>query len=235
MKKILVVDHDRRVAADVLARWIASGDGAFEIVSLNEAEDRIISGHIDALVIASLPDDVSRVDACARIRRLPFGGRILLLVAVPRKLARTRIRCLEAGADATLDEPLRADAVAAWLRPRQADSAANTILEFGEVVMSTEEVKVKVRGIRLALSPTAFRLMRIFLENPGRIISRQELILRMDGGNIRSSRTIDSIIRRLRAAMSDIGVPDPFVAVPQLGYSLGNPVSDRVRPSSPKF
>jgi DNA-binding response OmpR family regulator len=224
MKQILVLDQSGKVMRAMRSCPDAAREDCLEVADLDEVDRRLAEHPVDAIILGKLPRDVARADACARIRRSARARRVLLLVAVPRSAPRTRARCFEEGADAVIDEPVSGDAIVALLgeRRRRFDHR-RTMLAFGDLVMRPEERKVSARGLPLALTPAAYGLLHIFLENPRQTLSRHELIDRLGRGGITSGRTIDSLVRRVRAALSEVGFPDPFVAVPRVGYSLGMP------------
>jgi two-component system phosphate regulon response regulator PhoB len=78
------------------------------------------------------------------------------------------------------------------------------------------------RGSReIHLSPTEFRLLRHFLENPGRVFSRAQLLDRVWGSDLDIElRTVDATIRRLRRALNGGGEGDLLRTVRAEGYSL---------------
>jgi two-component system phosphate regulon response regulator PhoB len=71
------------------------------------------------------------------------------------------------------------------------------------------------------LSPTEFRLLRHFLEHPGRVFSRNQLLDRVWGADLDIElRTVDATIRRLRRALNTEDRPDLLRTVRAEGYSL---------------
>ena len=78
------------------------------------------------------------------------------------------------------------------------------------------------RGEReIHLSPTEFRLLRHFLEHPGRVFSRAQLLDRVWGSDLEIElRTVDATIRRLRRALNAGGESDLLRTVRAEGYSL---------------
>lgn len=76
-------------------------------------------------------------------------------------------------------------------------------------------------GQEIHLSPTEFRLLRHFLENPGRVFSRNQLLDRVWGTDLDIElRTVDATIRRLRRALNVEDRPDLLRTVRAEGYSL---------------
>jgi two-component system phosphate regulon response regulator PhoB len=81
--------------------------------------------------------------------------------------------------------------------------------------------KVRRAGKGVALGPTEFRLLRFFLEHPGRVFSRERLLDAVWSHDPEIDvRTVDVHVRRLRKALNDDGGPDLIRTVRAAGYSL---------------
>ena len=81
--------------------------------------------------------------------------------------------------------------------------------------------KVMRNGRNVHLGPTEFRLLRVLLERPGHVFSREQLLDRAWGRDIYlETRTVDVHIRRLRQALNLDGAPDIIRTVRGFGYAL---------------
>ena len=88
--------------------------------------------------------------------------------------------------------------------------------------MNSETYKVTRGEIDLKLGPTEFRLLKTFMEKPGRVWSREELLDRIWGRDLFvETRTVDVHIGRLRKELSRNGGADIIRTVRGVGYSLG--------------
>lgn len=160
--------------------------------------------------------------ADARTRELP----IIMLTA--RAEEADRIRGLETGADDYVTKPFsprelvaRVRAVLRRLRP--ALQGGN--LDYAGIIMDTSAHKVTREGRTVQLGPTEFRLLRHFLEHPGRVFSREQLLDAVWGRDVYvEQRTVDVHIRRLRKAVNSAGgtedLPDVIRTVRSAGYAL---------------
>jgi two-component system phosphate regulon response regulator PhoB len=94
-------------------------------------------------------------------------------------------------------------------------------LAYADIDMDLGSHRVRRAGKPVQLGPTEFRLLRHFLENPGRVFSRERLL---DGvwphDPEIDSRTVDVHVRRLRKALNENGLPDLIRTVRSAGYSL---------------
>ena len=132
-----------------------------------------------------------------------------------------KIRGLETGADDYLTKPFspkelvaRAGAVLRRVRPALAAEA----LSYAGLEMDLVAHRVRRDGQPIQLGPTEYRLLRHFLENPGRVFSRQQLLETVwPHSEDIELRTVDVHIRRLRLAL---GEPDLVRTVRSAGYAL---------------
>jgi two-component system phosphate regulon response regulator PhoB len=136
-----------------------------------------------------------------------------------------RVRGLETGADDYVIKPYsmvelmaRARAQIRRVRP----STMGVVLEFEDIRLDTETHRV-FRGEKvLKLGPTEFRLLTAFMEKPGRVWSREQLLDRVWGRDIYvDTRTVDVHVGRLRKALCVHGDADPVRTVRGSGYALG--------------
>ena len=87
--------------------------------------------------------------------------------------------------------------------------------------MDVEAHRVQRAGRSVQLGPTEFRLLRHFMENPGRVYSRERLLDAVwPRDRDIDARTVDVHVRRLRKALNEGGLPDVIRTVRSAGYSL---------------
>jgi len=111
--------------------------------------------------------------------------------------------------------------VRAQLR-RTRPSTVGERLEDADIVLDSETHRVTRAGEALKLGPTEFRLLSTFMEKPGRVWSREQLLDRVWGRDIYvDTRTVDVHIGRLRKALCQHGGDDPLRTVRGAGYALG--------------
>jgi two-component system phosphate regulon response regulator PhoB len=136
-----------------------------------------------------------------------------------------RVRGLETGADDYVVKPYSVielmARVKAHLRRIRA-AAVGDRLEYGDIMLDPETHKVFRSQSELKLGPTEFRLLSTFMEKPGRVWSRDQLLDRVWGRDIYvDTRTVDVHVGRLRKALCQHGGDDPLRTVRGAGYSLG--------------
>ena len=105
---------------------------------------------------------------------------------------------------------------------RTRPAAVGERLEYEDIILDVSEHRVYRAGAPLTLGPTEFRLLTSFMERPGRVWSREQLLDRVWGRDIYvDSRTVDVHVGRLRKALKALGGQDPIRTVRGSGYALG--------------
>jgi two-component system phosphate regulon response regulator PhoB len=98
---------------------------------------------------------------------------------------------------------------------------ADEQLTAADISMDLAAHRVHRDGAEIKLGPTEFRLLRHFLEYPGRVFSREQLLDAVWGRDVYvEPRTVDVHIRRLRKALNDNGKLDLIRTVRSAGYAL---------------
>ncbi|MGQ3029597.1 MAG: winged helix-turn-helix domain-containing protein, partial [Ferrovibrionaceae bacterium] len=135
-----------------------------------------------------------------------------------------RVRGLDAGADDYVAKPFSPSVLIARIRAvlrRIRPALAEEMLTCGDIVMDLAAHKVTRNGREIHLGPTEFRLLRFFLEHPGRVLSRDQLLDSVWGNDVYvEQRTVDVHIRRLRKALNGEGEADIIRTVRSAGYAL---------------
>ncbi len=95
------------------------------------------------------------------------------------------------------------------------------MLRAGDIELDRDRCRVLRAQREVALSPTEFKLLEFFIERPGRVFSREQLLDAVWGREIYiDERTVDANVRRLRKALNDGGRRDIIRTVRSAGYSL---------------
>ena len=167
---------------------------------------------------------MSGIEVCRQLRRQISTGNVPIILLTARGEEADRIRGLDAGADDYVAKPFsptelvaRIRAVLRRIRPALADEA----LSYSDLYMDLVGHRLTRGGKPVHLGPTEFRLLRHFMEHPGRVFSREQLLDAVWGKDVYVEvRTIDVHIRRLRLALNGDGRPDVIRTVRATGYAL---------------
>ena len=169
-------------------------------------------------------EGVSGIEVCRRLRRLPDTANVPIIMLTARGEEEDRVRGLETGADDYITKPFsprelvaRVGAVLRRVRP----ALAGERLCYADIEMDTASHRVRRGGAPISLGPTEFRLLKHFLEHPGRVFSRERLLDSVWGRDSDiEPRTVDVHIRRLRKAINLADAPDVIRTVRSAGYAL---------------
>ncbi len=169
---------------------------------------------------------VSGIEVCRQIRRAPSTRALPIIMLTARGEEGDRIRGLDSGADDYVVKPFSPSELVARLRAvirRTQPVPTDNVLRYADLAMDLAAHRVSRAGKAVHVGPTEFRLLRHFLQNPGRVFSREQLLDRVWGPDVELEiRTVDVHIRRLRQALNLHGGSDLLRTVRSVGYALDN-------------
>lgn len=179
----------------------------------------------DLILLDWMMPHVSGLEVCRRLKMRPETRAIPIIMLSARSEEVDKVRGLETGADDYVIKPYSIVELMARLRAqlrRVRPSTLGMVLEWSDISLDAETHRVIRSGQTLKLGPTEFRLLATFLEKPGRVFSREQLLDRVWGRDIYvDSRTVDVHVGRLRKALCAFGGEDPLRTVRGAGYALG--------------
>ncbi len=223
--RVLVVE-DEPAQREVLAYNLeAEGFAVARAESGDEALLLIDEETPDIIVLDWMLPGVSGIEVCRRVKSRSETRAIPIIMLSARSEELDRVRGLETGADDYVIKPYSVVELMARVRSQLRRTRPATVgerLEFEDIVLDAETYRVTRSDKPLKLGPTEFRLLSTFMEKPGRVWSREQLLDRVWGRDIYvDTRTVDVHIGRLRKALCQHGGPDPVRTVRGAGYSLG--------------
>jgi two-component system, OmpR family, phosphate regulon response regulator PhoB len=209
----LLVWHFEREEYDV--RWTADGEEAL-LLALEQVPDIVI---LDWMI-----EGISGLEVCRHLRRGAQTANVPIIMLTARGEESDRVRGLETGADDYMTKPFspreliaRIAAVLRRVRP----ALAGEMLRYADIEMDVVAHKVRRDGKGVPLGPTEYRLLRHFLEHPGRVFSRERLLDSVwPHDHDIELRTVDVHVRRLRRALNEGGRSDLIRTVRSAGYAL---------------
>jgi len=222
--RVLLVEDDAALAE--LLSWHLERED-FEVERTADGEEAILLAREtppDLVLLDWMIEGVSGIEVCRRLRRLPDTANVPIIMLTARGEEEDRVRGLETGADDYITKPFsprellaRIAAVLRRVRP----ALAGERLVYADIEMDTASHRVRRGGSAITLGPTEFRLLKHFLEHPGRVFSRERLLDSVWGRDSDiEPRTVDVHIRRLRKAINVDEAPDVIRTVRSAGYAL---------------
>ncbi|AMG74763.1 MULTISPECIES: phosphate regulon transcriptional regulator PhoB [Sphingopyxis] len=221
---LLLIEDDEAIAELIVWHFAREGfsvrqtpDGEQALILVEERVPDIV---LLDWMIESLPG----IEVCRRLRRNPKSANVPIIMLTARGEEEDRIRGLETGADDYVTKPFsprelvaRVQAVLRRLRP----ALAGEMLTYADIELDSVAHKVVRDGRLVSMGPTEFRLLRHFMEHPGRVFSRGQLLDSVWGQDSDIElRTVDVHIRRLRKAINLPGTADIIRTVRSAGYAL---------------
>ncbi len=179
----------------------------------------------DVIVLDWMLPNVSGIEVCRQLKMRSETRAIPVIMLSARSEEVDRVRGLETGADDYVVKPYSVIELMARVRAQLRRSRPSTVgerLQYDDIILDAETHKVTRADASLKLGPTEFRLLATFMEKPGRVWSREQLLDRVWGRDIYvDTRTVDVHIGRLRKALCQNGGDDPLRTVRGSGYALG--------------
>ena len=222
--RILLVEDDQSLA-ELLIYNLEREE--FEVEHTADGDEALMlaaESPPDLVLLDWMIEGVSGIEVCRRLRRHAETANVPIIMLTARGEEPDRLRGFETGADDYVVKPFspkelvaRVGAVLRRVRP----ALAGEQLSYADIEMDIVSHKVKRGGETIALGPTEFRLLRHFLEHPGRVFSRERLLDSVWGRESDiEARTVDVHIRRLRKAINEGGRADIIRTVRSAGYAL---------------
>jgi two-component system phosphate regulon response regulator PhoB len=222
--RVLLVEDDPALAELLEFRFKAEG---YQVTSTPDGDEALLLAaevQPDLVILDWMIEGTSGIEVCRQLRRNKATSGLPIVMLTARDTEDDRIRGLEIGADDYVTKPFspreliaRVAAVLRRVRP----ALTGAVLSVGDLALDTAAHKVSRAGQALEMGPTEFRLLRHFMEHPGRVFSRvqlQDAVWGLDSEI--EERTVDVHIRRLRKAINPGTMPDMIRTIRSSGYSL---------------
>ncbi len=224
---LVLVVEDEPAQREVLAYNIRAE--GYSVVTAGAGDEALImvkETPPDLIVLDWMLPNVSGIEVCRQLKSAPETSKIPVIMLSARSEEVDRVRGLETGADDYVVKPYSVAELLARLRTqlrRTRPASVGEQLEYEDIVLDMAEHRVYRAGDAVTLGPTEFRLLTAFMERPGRVWSREQLLDRVWGRDIYvDSRTVDVHVGRLRKALKTTGaLADPIRTVRGAGYALG--------------
>jgi two-component system phosphate regulon response regulator PhoB len=228
--RLLVVEDDDTIRETVSEAMELEGFAVTAATNGQSAFDLLNRERFDLVVLDLMLPGMNGLDLCRQLRQASNPPLILMVSA--RDTETDRVLGLEVGADDYLSKPfgireLVARCRALLRRNRSQDQAQageqHQVLEHADLQLFRGECRVTRACQELKLSPKEYKLLELFLQQPKRVWSREQLIEQVWGVDyIGDSKTVDVHIRWLREKIeSDPSNPVHLVTVRGFGYRFG--------------
>jgi two-component system phosphate regulon response regulator PhoB len=222
--EILIVEDDEKLSE--LLTWLMTGEGfAIRITDDGEEALRLAQRSVpDVVLLDWMVKSTSGLEVCRRLRQMSETAEVPIIMLTAKSEESDRISAFETGADDYVTKPFSSRELVARVHAilrRNRPALVSFTLNYADLKMDVDNYKVW-RGKKLvALGPTEFRLLRHFMQHPGRVFSRERLLDAVWGRDTDiDARTVDVHIRRLRKALNEGDQEDLLRTVRSGGYAL---------------
>lgn len=220
--RVLVVEDDRRIAADVARALEAAG---YVVETVRDGEEAWFRGDTEDYAAIILDLGLPEMDGFVVLKRWRQNGRTTpVLILTARGSWAERVDGIDAGADDYLPKPFRMEELLARLRSivRRSAGHAAPVVSVGDVTLDERQMKIFLRGIPATLSPLEYRLTAYLLLNRGRVVSQQEISENIYGqDDAHDSNAIEVLIGRVRKKLG----PALIETRRGFGYLVPEPVA----------
>ena len=215
--RILIVEDDPGIAGS-LKRGLSRAGFAAEPVG--SAAQALAAGPYDVVLLDLGLPDAEGTELCATLRDRSDAA---ILVITARGEEPDRVAALDAGADDYIVKPFGFAELLARIRAvlRRSRRVDHHLLRHGALVVDLRERRVTLAGTEIALTPTEFDILECLATDPGRVVSRQEILERVWNTHwYGPSRVLDVHVAALRRKLGD---PATILTVYARGFRLGDP------------
>jgi len=219
--RILVVDDEPSIVDAVATALRYEGFEVEEATNGRDAISAVARFEPDLVVLDWMLPDIEGIEVGRRIRSRGFKTAILFLTA--KEAVENKVEALRAGGDDYVTKPFSLAEVVARVQAilrRTAGELPGDVLRFGDLVLDEGRHEVSRGDVLLELTATEFNLLRFFMLNPRRVVSKGQIlqhVWRYDfGGN---TNVVETYVSYLRRKLDALG-PPLIRTVRQAGYML---------------
>lgn len=205
--KILVIEDENSIRKFITINLERNGFKVFEAESGERALEMIDVHKPEIVVLDIMLPGIDGFEVCRRVRQeLPD---IIIIMLTARDLDMDKITGLELGADDYMVKPFNPLELVARIKTimrRSLNSRGNSkdSIPFKNLLLDLKSQKFYKDSLEIDLTPTEFSLLKIFMKNSGKAISRNDLLNSVWGKNYFGDlKTLDVYIRRLREKIED--------------------------------
>ena len=222
--RVMVVEDEEALSELLRYNLEAQGYEVETVVRGDDADTRLKEQMPDLVVLDWMLPGLSGIELCRRLRAQSETRQLPIIMLTARGEESERVRGLATGADDYIVKPFSVPELLArvnGLLRRASPERLAAMLAFGDIELDRKRHRVARSRRPIELGPTEYRLLEFFLEHPGRVFSREQLLDSVWGRDIYiDERTVDVHIGRLRKLLNLDDEQDPIRTVRGAGYAL---------------
>jgi DNA-binding response OmpR family regulator len=228
MKKVLILEDEENIRSFVVINLQRAGYVTVEAGTGQEALERLKENpDVDVAVLDIMLPDIDGFEVCRRIRATNKRMGIIMLTARTQEM--DKVTGLMTGADDYVTKPFSPAELTARLdalvrRVRGDSVAVSELLTQGPFILNTRNRTLEKYGQRIRLTQVEYAIVKLFMQNPGRALAREEILAAVWGREYEGElKIVDVNIRRLRIKLEDNpNIPSFITTVWGFGYKWGS-------------
>ena len=215
MKKVLVLEDEANIRSFVVINLNRAGYETIEAATGEEALEQLrLNPDVRVALLDIMLPDMDGFEVCRRIRAVNAKIGIIMLTARTQEM--DKVTGFMSGADDYVTKPFSPSELTARIdalyRRIGGDTMDDGELQQPPFVLNTRKRTLEKNGQRVKLTQVEFAIMRMFMENPGKALSREEILKAVWGENyIGELKIVDVNIRRLRVKIEDEPTSPTFI------------------------
>ncbi len=228
MKKVLILEDEENIRSFIVVNLKRAG---YQVLEAGTGEEALIklqkNPDVGVAILDIMLPDIDGFEVCRRIRATSKQIGVIMLTARTQEL--DKVTGLMTGADDYVTKPFSPAELTARIdalfRRLGGDSRANSeLLIQGPFVMNTRNHTLEKNGNRIRLTQVEYAVLKLFMQNPGRALSREDILAAVWGSEYDGElKIVDVNIRRLRIKVEDDPTSPTYITtVWGFGYKWGN-------------
>lgn len=219
---ILVVEDEDAIRGMLVMVLEQAGFSLTAAADAEEAQKVLDEYFPDLILLDWMLPGMSGVEWARRLKKDPIFRELPIILLTARGEEEDKVRGLEIGADDYMTKPFSPKELVARIRAvlrRSGKLQGLAQISLGDLILDTDQHRLRIGDKQLEVSPTEFRLMLFFMTHPDKVYSRSQLLDQVWGRSVYiEERTIDVHIRRLRKILGEYGKEDLVQTVRGFGY-----------------
>ncbi len=220
-KQILIVEDDFSIARLIEIHLQRAGYATTVCGDGLDAQQLLQEHDYDVLILDRMIPGKRGLDVLRWLREQKKTALLPVLMVTALTMTDERVRGLNEGADDYLGKPFEPDELVARVAAllRRSLSHATETFDSAIIQLDEETMEVKVEGQLLALRPMEFKLLKVLMEQPGRVFSREQLLDKVWGmDSFVEERTVDATVKRLRKELAAYDQGESVQTIRGSGY-----------------
>ena len=226
--KIWCIEDDENINNLITYALASQGFEAEGMTCFADMDKKLQESQPDLFLLDIMLPDTDGITILKKLKENSSTSDIPVIMLTAKNSEIDIVKALDLGAEDYITKPFgileMVSRVKAVLRRCEKDKKSEDKLAFGQIVMDKERHRVTVNGETVELTLKEFSLLKLFMESPQRVLTRENIMDAVWGDSyVGESRTVDMHIKTLRHKLGNAG--EAIVTIRGVGYKF-EPVSE---------